>query len=119
MSANPSNMPPGVPSLPPNMEVFGPGANCTLDLCPIEYSVYGYRPSLAANYTFIALYAVAAVIHVYLGFRWKQWWFMVCMLIGAVNAIIGYVGRVLMYHNPFSFGSFMMQISESQGSKGG
>ena len=90
---------------------FGPKANCTLDLCPVEYSVYGYRPSLAANFTFIALNAVAAVVHTYLGFRWKQWWFMICMLVGVVNAIIGYVGRVLMYYNPFNFSAFMLQIS--------
>lgn len=93
------------------MVYFGPQANCTLDLCPVEYSVYGYRPSLAANISFIALNALAAVVHVYLGFRWKQWWFMGCMLVGVVNAIIGYVGRVMMYYNPFSFASFMLQIS--------
>lgn len=94
------------------MVVFGPRANCTLDICPVQYSVYGYRPSLAANVSFIALNALAALIHMYLGFRWKQWWFMGCMLVGAVNAIIGYVGRVMMYYNPFNFSAFMLQISE-------
>ena len=106
-----SSDPSGFPSRSPYMVYFGPQANCTLDLCPVEYSVYGYRPSLAANISFIALNALAAVVHVYLGFRWKQWWFMGCMLVGVVNAIIGYVGRVMMYYNPFSFASFMLQIS--------
>jgi len=106
-----TGLPGGFPRLPPNMVFFGPNANCTLDLCPVQYSVYGYRPSLAANISFIALNALAAVIHTYLGFRWKQWWFMACMLVGVVNAIIGYVGRVMMYYNPFNFASFMIQIS--------
>ncbi|KAG7288126.1 hypothetical protein NEMBOFW57_007649 [Staphylotrichum longicolle] len=106
-SSDPSG---GFPDLPPNMVYFGPDANCTLDLCPVEWSVYGYRPSLAANISFIALNALAGVIHAYLGFRWRQWWFMVCMLVGVVNAIIGYVGRVLLYYNPFSFAAFMLQI---------
>ena len=35
------------------------------------------------------------------------------MIVGAVNAIIGYVGRVMMYYNPFNFAAFMLQISES------
>ncbi|KAL2128811.1 hypothetical protein VTI74DRAFT_8604 [Chaetomium olivicolor] len=99
-----------MPTLPLNVVVFGPDANCTLDICPIEWSVYGYRPALAPNITFIALYAVAALIHAYLGFRWKQWWFTGCMLVGAANAMLGYAGRVMMYYNPFNFASFMIQI---------
>ncbi len=106
-----SSDPSGFPRLAPHMVYFGPKANCTLDLCPVEYSVYGYRPSLAANISFIALNALAGVIHMYLGVRWKQWWFMICMLVGIVNAILGYVGRVLMYYNPFNFSAFMLQIS--------
>jgi hypothetical protein len=86
-------LPPGVIRPPPYVVVFGPDANCTLDICPVEISVYGYRPSLAANITFIALYAIAAVIHLYLGFRWRYWWYTGCMLVGAINAIIGYVAR--------------------------
>ncbi|KAK4149585.1 sphingoid long-chain base transporter rsb1 [Chaetomidium leptoderma] len=108
MSSTP--LPPGVPRPPQNVVFFGPKANCTLDICPVQYSVYGYRPSLAANVAFIALNAVAALVHTYLGFRWKQWWFMGCMIVGAVNSIIGYVGRVMMYYNPFNFSAFMLQI---------
>ena len=106
-------LPTGAPRPPPGTVVFGPSANCTLEICPVQISVYGYRPSLAANISFIVLYALAALIHAYLGIRWKQWWFMGCMLVGAVNAIIGYVGRVMMYHNAFSFAAFILQISES------
>ncbi|RGP73146.1 hypothetical protein FLONG3_6462 [Fusarium longipes] len=54
-----------------NFVMFGPKANCTLDLCPIEMSVYGYRPSLAANISFAALFTIATVVHTYLGLRWK------------------------------------------------
>lgn len=110
MSSSPT--PPG-PYRAPYMVVYGPKANCTLELCPVEYSVYGYRPSLAANVAFIALYSVAIAIHTFLGVRWRQWWFMCCMLAGAVNAVLGYVGRLLMYQNPFNFVAFMIQISKS------
>ncbi|CAI4218339.1 unnamed protein product [Parascedosporium putredinis] len=85
-------------------------ANCTLDLCPIEYSVYRYRPSLAANIAFAAIYAIALAIHAYLGFRWRQVWFASCMVIGCLVEIIGYVGRILMHGNPFMFAGFMTQI---------
>ena len=105
-----STTPPGVP---PNVVVFGPKANCTLEICPVQMSVYGYRPSLAANIIFIALYAAAAALHTYLGVRWRQWWFMICMNVGALNAIAGYAGRVMLYYNPWSFAFFMLQISKS------
>ncbi|KAH6847318.1 RTA1 like protein-domain-containing protein [Chaetomium sp. MPI-CAGE-AT-0009] len=103
-------LPPGAIRPPPNVVVFGPDANCTLEICPVEMSVYGYRPSLAANIVFIALYALSMAIHAYLGIRWKHWWYMGCMLVGGANAIIGYVGRVMLYYNPFSFTAFMIQI---------
>lgn len=97
--------------LPPGTIVFGPKGNCTLDICPLELSVYGYRPSLAANITFICLYSLAMFIHAYLGVRWKSWWFLGCMIVGCINAMLGYAARVAMFYNPFNFAAFMIQIS--------
>ena len=33
------------------------------------------------------------------------------MSVGCVSALLGYVGRVMMYYNPFNFDAFMLQIS--------
>lgn len=95
---------------PDNLVIFGPDANCTLALCPVEWSVYQYRPSLAANITFIVLYAIAMGTHLVLGIKWKQWFYMSFMMIGCLFEIIGYIGRIIMYSNPFNFGGFMVQI---------
>lgn len=95
-----------------NFIYFGPDSNCTLDLCPIEASVYSYRPSLQANIVFVALYSIAGLLHAYLGFRWRQWFFTGCIIAGCIIEIVGYVGRVLMYGNPFDFTAFLMQIGE-------
>lgn len=94
----------------PNFIFFGPDANCTLDLCPIEWSLYGYQPSLAANGAFIALFAIAAMIHIYLGIKWRSWWFMSCMVAGCMICIVGYIGRIIIHFNPWSFIGFMIQI---------
>jgi hypothetical protein len=99
-----------VPELPNGLIGFGPDANCTLDLCPIEASVFQYRPSLPANVIFTALFGVIGLVHIYLGFRWKSWGFMTGMVLGCLTEIIGYIGRVLQYDNPFDFSYFMMQI---------
>ena len=98
--------------VPQGAIVFGPKANCTLEICPVQASVFGYRPSLVANATFIALFAVAGIVHTYLGIRWRSWFFMGCMLAGCVSASIGYIGRVMMWYNPFNFAGFMLQISK-------
>ncbi|KAK4125594.1 hypothetical protein N657DRAFT_631859 [Parathielavia appendiculata] len=89
---------------------LGPKANCTLEICPVEFSVYGYRPRLPPTSPSLSC-IYAAAVHIYLGARWKQWWFTSCMIIGAVNAIIGYIGRVLMYYSPFDFAAFVLQIT--------
>lgn len=94
----------------PHYESFGPDANCTLAVCDVSHSLYRYRPSLAANTTFIALFSVLMAAHIALGFRWKTWWFMWCMVLGCSSEIIGYIGRVMMWINPFSFTAFMIQI---------
>lgn len=105
----PSDMPPGYDLS--NMVVFGPDANCTRELCPIEMSVYKYRPNLGANVTFLVLYAVAMVVHIILGYRWNSWWFASFMVAGCLSEIIGYLGRIIMWDNPFSFSGFMLQIT--------
>jgi hypothetical protein len=97
---------------PPNIRTFGADNDCDLDTCPIEWSMYKYRPSLPANATFIALFGVLCIIHVYLGYRWRSWGFMVGMLLGCLSEMIGYAGRILMYYNPFSYEGFMIQIGE-------
>lgn len=95
---------------PPGTIVFGPDSNCTLAICPLELSVYKYRPSLPANAVLMALIFVAMNVHMYLGFRWRTWWFTAFMLAGCGVEIIGYVGRILLYRNPFSFTGFLIQV---------
>jgi hypothetical protein len=99
--------------LPPGAGDFGPDSPCTLDLCPIEMSIYQYRPSLPANITLLAVFAVIGVVHSYLGFRWRSWGFAAGMIAGCISEIIGYVGRIMLYNNPFSFEGFMIQIGKT------
>ncbi|OAP64263.1 hypothetical protein AYL99_00235 [Fonsecaea erecta] len=97
----------------PNGTVYiggGSDANCTVSVCPIEMSVYGYRPSLGASGALIALYGVCIVAQLVLGFRYKTWGFMSLMLLGCVDEIIGYVGRILYWQNPWAQAGFIMQI---------
>ncbi|KAF4448433.1 hypothetical protein F53441_8156 [Fusarium austroafricanum] len=70
-------------------DAFGAGSPCNLDNCPIDWSIYGYRPSLVANILFAALFAAIGFIQIYLGFRWKPWGFMIGMILGCIFFFIG------------------------------
>lgn len=89
------------------------GENCTLSVCPVESSVYGYRPTLPGSATLIALYGLCAIIQVILGIRYKTWGFMTAMLLGCVDEMLGYAGRIMMYDNPWGETGFITQIGES------
>ena len=91
---------------------FGPGANCTLDVCCPEYSVYGYIPVPINNVAFMCAYALAIGVHVTTGVIWKQWWFMWCMVVGCLDEFLGYAGRAWMSRELWSFNTFMIQVGE-------
>ena len=97
---------------PDGLVPFGPLANCTLALCPIEWSVFQYRPSIAANAAFIAIFGLLLAVQLFQGIWFKTWGYMACIAAGSILQIIGYVGRILLHGNPFDFNAFLIQISE-------
>lgn len=101
-----------MPHLPGGLIAYGPDENCTLALCPIESSIFHYQPSIAANSVFIALFGIAALIHLIQGIHYKTWGFMVPIILGCIDEIIGYAGRLIMNPNPFSFSGFLMQAGK-------
>lgn len=101
----------------PNGTVYiagGKAANCTLAVCPVEYSVYGYRPSIEASTILIGLYAVCISIHAVLSWRHGAWGFLAAVALGCLDEILGYAGRILLWHNPWNNVGFIMQIGQYQ-----
>ena len=45
--------------------------NCTISTCPIETTVYGYRPSIAASSVLIGLYGFCLLVQFIYGWRYK------------------------------------------------
>ena len=76
--------------------------SCSLATCPIQSSFYNYRPSLAANATFLALFSFSLccfVLQVALSRRFVG--FSIALISGCILEVLGYVGRIMSYHNPF------------------
>lgn len=79
-------------------------------ICLIQDSIYGYFPSLPANTFFLALYIILLVAQLYLGIRYRTWTFAFALSCGCLVEAVGYVGRLMLHHNPFSSNGFTMQI---------
>jgi hypothetical protein len=62
---------------------------CTLDTCPVSYSVYGYLPNKPLNMVFLVVFAISLVWHVFLGVRRRAWSFIVALGIGSLMEVIG------------------------------
>lgn len=95
--------PPPHVNVPDSCKAVGPD-------CPIEGTIYGYWPSLEWNAFFAAFFAVACIVQVVLGIRYKTWTYMIGVGLGAVAECVGYIGRVLMSHNPYDETAFQIQI---------
>ncbi|EEQ30402.1 hypothetical protein McanMca71_002295 [Microsporum canis] len=84
---------------------------CTFDICDISISWYKYRPSLPANAAFAALFFISAVIFLIQGVVTRRFiGFTIAMVLGTIGETIGYVGRILMWNNPWKQIPFMIQI---------
>jgi hypothetical protein len=88
-------------------------ANCTTpsDVCPINSSYYFYRMSLPANAVFLALFFISlfGFILTYAITR-RATAFTVAMVCGVALEVIGYIGRILSWHNQWQQTGFLMQI---------
>lgn len=99
----------------PTFVFFGPQANCTLDLCPPQWSVYGYRPSLGANVFFMSMFFCAMIAHIIIGVRGRAWSFTACMVCGCLDAMLGYATRAWMFFDLWNFDAFMIQVGQFMG----
>jgi hypothetical protein len=84
--------------------------SCDLAHCDVKQSIMYYRPSLAANAAFLALFALSGFAHIYQGTVTRKPYFLWAMILGCVTEVIGYIGRLLSWNNPFSLNGFLMGI---------
>ncbi|KIW67436.1 hypothetical protein, variant [Phialophora macrospora] len=97
---------------PNNSTFYLPLGNCTgvTPRCPVEHSIYGYYPSVGANAFFVAVFAMCGALQLLLGIRYKTWTYLIAMLLACADQALGYVGRIVLHHNPFNEVGFDIQI---------
>ncbi|KAF8247465.1 RTA1-domain-containing protein [Wilcoxina mikolae CBS 423.85] len=83
---------------------------CTVDTCPIRESHYDYRPSLPMNSALLAIFAISLLLNIAQGIWYRTWTFAVALVLGNIAEVIGYVGRVKSYIDPWDMNAFLIQI---------
>lgn len=78
--------------------------------CPVEYTLYGYRPDLGANVTFAVLFAVLLVLQVVIGTYTRTWTYTIAVSLGILGELLGYIGRLIMHSNPWDEAGLDIQI---------
>lgn len=65
--------------------------NCTSVsvYCPVEFTIYGYYPSLGANAFFCAFFGLCLGIQLVLGIKYKTWTYIIALGLGCLSETIG------------------------------
>lgn len=84
-----------------NLTLFKDQTLCTLTTCDLTLAQFSYRPNLGGNAIFAAIFGIYFLMNLFFGIRHKTWGYMAAMFFGLAGEIIGYVGRLLLYQNPF------------------
>ncbi|KAF1826483.1 RTA1-domain-containing protein [Dissoconium aciculare CBS 342.82] len=89
-----------------------PFANCTgvTPECPAYYSPLTYQPSLVANFIFLIIFIVCALVSLILGLFYRTWAYGFCTVAGCVLELLGYLGRVKLHSDLWNSGAFTTQI---------
>ena len=78
--------------------------------CPVEGTLYGYYPSIGWNGFFAGFFGLCLIIQLGLGIRYKTWSYMIALCFGCLGELIGYIGRIMLWNNPFDSLGFQIQI---------
>ncbi|PMD32729.1 RTA1-domain-containing protein [Hyaloscypha variabilis F] len=84
-----------------NLTLLADQTLCNLNTCDLTLAAFDYRASLPGNALYAAIFGIYLLLNIYLGIRHKTWGYMVAMTVGLCGEIIGYIGRILLWKNPF------------------
>lgn len=85
--------------------------NCTLQTCSIEYAFTQYQPNIAVNAVYLAVFFLFLACQVVLAISCKSWSYSGLIVCGLILEVLGYIARLLIHTNPFSFSYFLMYVS--------
>lgn len=85
-------------------------SECTPQTCCLAQGQIQYLPNLPGNAFFAAIFGLLLVTHLFFGLRFKTWSFGTWMVLGLLTELIGYIGRIMLHNNIFSFNAFLIYL---------
>lgn len=83
---------------------------CTPQTCCLKQGWMDYLPTLPGNILYAALFGVILLPNLFFTIRARTWSFGVWMSLGLVGEIVGYIGRIMLHENIFSFNGFLIYL---------
>lgn len=83
---------------------------CTPQTCCLDQGQIRYIPNLAGNALFAAIFGILIIPNLFFGIRYKTWSFLAWLVLGLVGEVVGYIGRLMLNDNIFSFDGFLMYL---------
>ncbi|KAG8797840.1 hypothetical protein FRB91_000777 [Serendipita sp. 411] len=72
---------------------------------------YGYVPTEAVCITFLVLFAISGLLHLFQAIKYRTWWMIASLVVGCAGEVIGWSGRLWSSQNPGLLDPFLMQIT--------
>ncbi|KAI0475623.1 RTA1 like protein-domain-containing protein [Xylariaceae sp. FL0804] len=84
---------------------------CTPQTCCLhDYGKIQYLPSIAGNGIYAGLLVLMLLPNTFFGIKFRTWSFFGWMTLGLIGETIGYVGRIGLHQNIFSFTDFIVYL---------
>ncbi|KAK8062135.1 Sphingoid long-chain base transporter RSB1 [Apiospora hydei] len=83
---------------------------CTPQTCCLSQGWMDYIPTLAGNVLYAVIFGLLILPNVFFTVRARTWSFGVWMTLGLIGEIVGYIGRIMLNNNIFSFMGFLTYL---------
>lgn len=80
---------------------------CTVDTCAASMGIVGYQPTLVGNALFAAFYGLMLLAQLAIGIQRRTWTYLIAMTFGLALEVVGYIGRIQLHNDFFSFDAFI------------
>lgn len=81
----------------------GPECLAVSDVCPVERSIYGYYPSLPANWFFAVAFGVLLIVQVVQAIKWRTRSYGIAMFFGCLGECIGMISGQKLHGGKFLY----------------
>jgi hypothetical protein len=100
-----------VPLPPPNSIYWQEPYLCNYTTCPLDpFGQIKYRPSLAGNVIYLAIFALGLLVNIGLAIKYRTWGYLVAIVGGTGLEIVGYIGRVMLWQDDFNNNYFIIYL---------